>query len=548
MPDKYLKLFPRPVLEDLATGRWLPIVGAGMSLNATLPAGRKMPLWKDLGEALADELTNYTPSSPLDGISAYEQEYDRARLVERLSTLLYVTEAKPGVAHKEFCSIPFDIVCTTNFDCLLERQYDATPRHVYPVVNEDQLSIGLGGSGTLLLKLHGDLRHPSRLVVTEADYDGFLTNYPLIATYLANQLITKTAIFIGYSLEDPDFRQIWSLVANRLGRTVRKGYTMVVGASPTEVARWERRGVKVINLVGKPYKYGEILAEVFRELREYLRNTVLSVSRVTEEKPLEQLLLPRKARTRLCFFSLPLELVPVYRELVFPAVKEAGFVPVTADDVVTPGDSLSAKIDMLIDRSATIIIDDTSASTRADYDMALARINELNPQVLQERKVVLIIVTSEANQLPRSESVGLDQRGVSIVHRPDILSEEPGEFVGRLVDAISHHRPDQFDALESEPSRLLAAGEYRAVVISVMSLLESRLREHVGDIWPPANLRMLLARVRNKQLLTEAEVEKLQFWIQVRNKVVHSSLMINKTEASSIVEDVMPMIKRFQKA
>jgi len=56
---------------------------------------------------------------------------------------------------------------------------------------------------------------------------------------------------------------------------------------------------------------------------------------VTEEAALRELLLPRDATTRLCFFSLPLELLPFYRERVFPAVEEAGFVPVTADDVVS---------------------------------------------------------------------------------------------------------------------------------------------------------------------------------------------------------------------
>jgi hypothetical protein len=52
----------------------------------------------------------------------------------------------------------------------------------------------------------------------------------------------------------------------------------------------------------------------------------------------------------LCFFSLTLELLPFYRDRVFPAVEDAGFVPVTADDVVSPGDNISAKLDALIDR------------------------------------------------------------------------------------------------------------------------------------------------------------------------------------------------------
>jgi SIR2-like domain len=115
----------------------------------------------------------------------------------QVSDILLIAEAQPGKAHKEFCTIPFDIVCTTNFDFLLERQYDLTPRYVHPVVDEEPLSINVG---TLPLKLHGDLRHANRLIVTEADYDGLLISYPLLSTYLSNRLITKTAVFIGYRI------------------------------------------------------------------------------------------------------------------------------------------------------------------------------------------------------------------------------------------------------------------------------------------------------------------------------------------------------------
>ena len=188
-------------------------------MNATLPPPAKMPLWADLSKSFSEDLTDYSPNSVLDAISAYEHEFGRARLIERLAELLHINRAQPGIAHREFCSLPFDIVCTTNFDFLLEKQYDLERqdnRTIHPVVDEDQLSINVGTAGTLLLKLHGDLRHPKRLVVTESDYDGFLTEYPLIATYLANQLITKTAVFVGYSLDDPDFRQIWHLVGKDL--------------------------------------------------------------------------------------------------------------------------------------------------------------------------------------------------------------------------------------------------------------------------------------------------------------------------------------------
>ena len=206
------------------------------------------------------------------------------------------------------------------------------------------MALNAATAGTLLLKLHGDLRHPGRLIVTEADYDGFLARYPLLATYLSNQLITKTAVFVGYSLDDPDFRQIWQVVTERLGRTRRLAYALMVSARPGDIARFERRGVKVINLPGSRDDYGAVLAATFKELRGYMRENVLAVSKVTEEQPLRELLLPRDTATRLCFFSVPLELLPFYRERVFPAVEEAGFVPVTADEVISPGDNISAKI------------------------------------------------------------------------------------------------------------------------------------------------------------------------------------------------------------
>jgi len=283
-----------------------------------------MPLWAAMTKQLTEELTDYSSTSILDGISAYQHEYGRARLIERLSDILLVRDAQPGSAHKEFCTIPFDIVCTTNFDFLLERQYDLTPRYVYPVVDEEQLSIN---AGTLLLKLHGDLRHPSRLIVTEVDYDGFLSNYPLLATYLSNFLIAKTAVFIGYSLEDPDFRQLWQIVSEMLGRSRRMAYAIAVNPKNTDIARFERRGVKVINLPGGKEKYGEVLAATFKELREHIRDNVITISKVTEERPLREITAsPRCHYATLLLFAAA-RVIAILSRSRFPRCRGGGFCP-----------------------------------------------------------------------------------------------------------------------------------------------------------------------------------------------------------------------------
>lgn len=515
-------------------------MGAGMSLNAVAPPGKKMPLWGDLGKTLANELTDFSSNGALDAISAYEHEFGRPRLIERLSEILLVRDAQPGDAHREFCTIPFDIVCTTNFDFLLERQYDLTPRYVYPVVDEDQLSINSGPAGTCLLKLHGDLRHPGRLVVTEGDYDSFLNNFPLLATYLSNQLITKSAVLIGYSLDDPDFRQIWHVVSSRLGRTRRMAYAIAVNAKTSDIARFERRGVKVINLPGSREKYGQVLAETFSELREFLREKVISVSKVTEEEPLRELLLPRDAVSRLCFFSLPLELLPFYRERVFPVVEQAGLVAVTADEVITPGDNVSAKIDALIDRAIVMIVDLSSSWTLAEYRMAIARLRGTEAKSLR-RTFSLIVVVTSGEQIPATAA------GLRILTRPNVITDDPDDFISSIAVELREIASQLGMDRSEEARRLLQAKEFRAAVISAMTLLEDTLRTHLNkEFWPdvrrPMSFRKLFEKSVNEGLIAEELMPRIDRWIRTRNEVVHSSKTIAKSEAQEIVEGVMRIV------
>jgi hypothetical protein len=534
----YLQHFPKPLLDDLVNGRWLPVIGAGMSLNAELPPPAKMPLWSDLSDQFAKELLDYTPTGVLDAISAYEHEFGRARLIERLADMLHLNRARPGRAHREFCTLPFDIVCTTNFDFLLEKEYDRERqdnRSIHPVVDEDQLSINVGAAGTLLLKLHGDIRHPKRLVVTESDYDGFLANYPLIATYLANQLITKTAVFVGYSLDDPDFRQIWQVVLSRLGKTRRMAYAIVVNARQGDTARFERRGVKVVSLPGPKEKYGDILADAFAELREYRRDNAAATLKPADEKPLEQLLLPRDAATRLCFFSVPIDLLPFYRERVFPIAEEIGFVPVAESDVINIGDSIAAKIDTLIDRSAAMVADIGAPKTRADYSWAVSMMHEASHRAARRP---LRIITVLAGALE-----GDIMREYLVVTRPfDLTGPSSDWFVEMLKRHLEQAARDIGLTQNDEPRRLFDNKEYRAAVISAMTLLEILLRKRQDG----KSLEKVRRTVSFRELVTKATDEDLQplsrddllNWSKLRNEVVHSARAVSEPEAKAVVEGV----------
>jgi hypothetical protein len=532
MSSKHIGKFPKPLLADLVEGRWLPIVGAGFSCNAVLPAKKTMPAWDKLGKDLAAEMADYPYTGALDAISAYAHEYSRARLVERLSDLLHIDIAQPGKAHKAFCSMQFDVVCTTNFDFLLEKQYALAPRYCRPVIDEDQLSLADKRSSVALLKLHGDLHHPQRMVVTEEDYDSFLAKYPLLATYLANLLITRTGILIGYSLDDPDFRQVWQVIANRLGRLRRQAYAIVVDARPAEIARYERRGVKVLSLAGSRAKYGEILAEAFEALRDYVETNIIHVSNVTKEAALKELSLPKGTVSRLCFFAVPFAVQSIYREKVFPLAVRHGLVPVTADEVIEPGANVMGKIDALISRASAVVIDATTTNTWLEAAMAATK---LGPQ-----RVLLITVDRSA--------IPSDLQGLTCLLRPKDEIPDDTTFLQATDSWLEAVAKAIAPRLLDEPQRLLRLREYRAAVISAVTMLESALNQRMqeaGEVRPrPASFSELLDWAQKVQLLDAPTVRDIRGWIQVRNAAVHTQQSVSAHVARSIVSAVSALISQ----
>ena len=298
----------------------------------------------------------------------------------------------------------------------------------------------------------------------------------------------------------------------------------------------------MVNLPGAKEKYGDILQETFRELREYTRDNVISVSKVTEEHPLRELLLPRDSTTRLCFFSLPLELLPLYRDRVFPVVEEMGFVPVTADDVVAPGDNINAKLDALIDRASVMIIELTSQWTRAEYYMAVARLKGTEADMLRRRRLKVIVIVTENQELPAAGDF-------IVIRRPNLIAEDPDNFVGALAGQLREIASEIGVGQQEEPRRLYEAKEYRAAVISSMTLLESTLQQRLGkDLWTGVAVRRLASLGRlvdqavEKQLIKPESKELVQYWIRLRNEAVHTSKPIAKNEARSVVEGVFDVL------
>lgn len=528
MPD-YLDHFPEPFLEDVVQGRCLPFIGAGFSLNAKIPKGKKMLDWDGLGKRVAAALPEYQYTSAVEALSAYSHEFTRVKLVELLSSALLINTIQPAKTHEEFCRLPFERVVTTNFDFLLEQAYARISKYCIPLISEDQLAVGDSQAGVRLLKLHGDLHHPNRLVVTEEDYDAFLTSLPLLATHLSSLLIDHTAFFIGYSLDDPDFRQIWQVVKERLGALRRPAYVLQVGAPAHTVARYERRGVKVINLPKSPNRaYGEILEIVFRELLEHWSSKVISLSTATEPEPQAELSLPSSAQSRLAFFSVPTRYAAIYKARIYPIAERYGFNPIMAADVVAPGDNIMAKVYALIERSAIVVADLSSQNTMLEVGMVLSKEGMAKP---------LILITEDQTSVP------FDIAGHQVIRRPRSFDEDSPVFIKAIESAFANAFSRISPSLEDEPNRLLEKKEYRAAVIAAFSLLEHDLRQLFElsglDIFTSRlSLGMLLEYARKEEIFSVKEYQKIRSHVTIRNRIAHTRSEVTASQAKTIVREI----------
>ncbi len=241
------------LLNALRRRHCVLFLGAGVSAGAGLPG------WNQLIEKLAIELG--IPLGPRDDLDYYldlaqwfVEKRGAAALSHIIAGLFGGAEARPTLAHYLLMSLPVRLVITTNYDDLLERTLSALRR--YPVTIVEQKDVALTGQmdSVCVVKLHGDARREQGIVLCRDDYDAFFRNRPAMALLLEGLLLNQTFLFAGYGLKDPNFRQIYSRIADMLQGAKRDAFALTVEAgsatSPFLARQWERKGLRLLAMPG----------------------------------------------------------------------------------------------------------------------------------------------------------------------------------------------------------------------------------------------------------------------------------------------------------
>jgi hypothetical protein len=241
------------LLRALREGRCVLFIGAGISTGAGLPG------WKKLVERLAGELgipPNHRDDLDyyLDLAQWYVDTRGTAELAALLAGLFGGAQSRPTLAQYLLMSLPVRLVLTTNFDDLLERTLAALRRHPVTVVDQKDVVRTGQADSVCVVKLHGDAMQKRGIGLCRDDFDAFFRSRPALAVLLEGLLLNQTFLFAGYGLKDPNFRQMYSRIADMLQRARREAFALTVDAggetSPFLTRQWQRRGLHLLAMPG----------------------------------------------------------------------------------------------------------------------------------------------------------------------------------------------------------------------------------------------------------------------------------------------------------
>ena len=239
----FMTRIPEILREQARNSELIVFVGAGVSRNSSVVLGDDCKVvhpedWRGLletiavnldlvdgdGKALDPEYGELVDSlSPLDlaeylSFIAKEHGVDRdirswiKRVVEEPEAGTFF---EPNEWHDALLNLGEygpRVTVTTNYDRLLERKFgtDGFAAYNYSAKN---LNTILTAKERPIFKLHGSIEdRANRLIISSSDYQWLEHEGRLMLDALRSLLMTRTALFVGYGLGDPDVNHILSSI------------------------------------------------------------------------------------------------------------------------------------------------------------------------------------------------------------------------------------------------------------------------------------------------------------------------------------------------
>jgi hypothetical protein len=194
---------------------------------------------------------------------------ERRSLIDALKSILPDADCEPSPLLETLAGLPFKLIVSTNYDRLMERALEGhdhryelivQPVEGFPNTPETHAWFTrLEGDKEVLLfyKIHGTFQDQglSPLIITEDDYIHFLTVAGVdnigCPNIIKKHLTPSSLLFLGYGLEDWDFRAIYKNLINNLHRhEIPQSFAIQKDPPDYLVRYWQRQreNVEIYNV------------------------------------------------------------------------------------------------------------------------------------------------------------------------------------------------------------------------------------------------------------------------------------------------------------
>lgn len=277
--------WPEVLVDRIAHQDYVLFIGAGISANCVNAAGDGPPRWRGLIEQLSEKFIQNNASATRDvkrairnsdlllAAELVENYCDtRGRMDDFRSEIARLVDGgqskdvvfRPGQIHEVISDLFPRIIVTTNYDKILERHFQAGYKTL--TYENDEVSAQVRQGRHLLVKLHGSVDDPSNMILTRMDFTDLRKKGRNTLETIEALLLTRTALFVGYSLDDPDLRLI---LENQFGaKGSRPGHYLLTSNRTSLIQKKLLKSAYGVNTLEYSGEHGDGVQRSLRSLAE----------------------------------------------------------------------------------------------------------------------------------------------------------------------------------------------------------------------------------------------------------------------------------------
>lgn len=203
------------LVQAYRSKRLILFVGAGVSMGLGLPS------WRQLVDHMAKELGFDPDIYRTFGNDLTLAEFYRISKGQIGPLRSWMdrewhapsTDISKSRIHELIATSDFDLIYTTNYDRWIERAFDHHNKPYSKIANVGDLSV-IAKDRTQIVKFHGDFDDDTSIVLDETSYFERLEFESPLDIKLRSDVLGRSVLFIGYSLNDINIRYLFYRLAN----------------------------------------------------------------------------------------------------------------------------------------------------------------------------------------------------------------------------------------------------------------------------------------------------------------------------------------------